>query len=78
MDVVPVLLVDFLPPLQVLQVVVTEFVSPHQPRPTLAAIVMGEVQVFPLPLDSFRSQLVVSVSADILAIAGPEPGRSGD
>jgi hypothetical protein len=41
-DVVPVVMVDFLPPVQVLQMVVTEFVSPHQPRPSLAAIVMGE------------------------------------
>ena len=41
--VVPVLMVDFLPPAQVLQMVVTEFVSPHQPRPSLAALVMGEV-----------------------------------
>ncbi|CAI7995428.1 Huntingtin [Geodia barretti] len=40
--VVPVVMVDFLPPVQVLQMVVTEFVSPHQPRPSLAAIVMGE------------------------------------
>ena len=42
-DIVPVLMVDFLPPVQVLQMVVTEFVSPHQPRPALAAVVMGEV-----------------------------------
>ena len=43
-DVIPVLLVEFLPPVEVLQMVVTEFVSPHQPRPSLAAMVMGEVQ----------------------------------
>ena len=42
-EVVPILMTDFLPPVQVLQMVVTEFVSPHQPRPTLAAMVMGEV-----------------------------------
>lgn len=34
---------DFLAPVEVLQMVVTEFVSPHQPRPTFAAMVMGEV-----------------------------------
>ena len=48
-DLVPILMVDFLPPVQVLQMVVTEFVSPHQPRPSLAAVVMGEVSCACLP-----------------------------
>ena len=39
-ELIPVLITDFFPPVQVL---LTEFVSPHQPRPTLAAVVMGEV-----------------------------------
>ena len=42
-DLIPVLITDFFPPVQVLQMVVTEFVSPHQPRPTLAAVIMEEV-----------------------------------
>ena len=44
-DVLPQLVVDFLPPMEVLQTVVTEFVSPHQTRPELAACVMAEVPV---------------------------------
>ena len=42
-DILPQLIVDFLPPMEVLQTVVTEFVSPHQTRPELAACVMAEV-----------------------------------
>lgn len=41
--VLPQLVVDLLPPLEVLQTVVSEFVSPHQTRPQLAARVMAEV-----------------------------------
>lgn len=43
MDVLPQLMVDFLPPLEVLQTVVNEFISPHQSRPELAAVVMAKV-----------------------------------
>ena len=39
----PQLTVDFLSPMEALQTVVSEFVSPHQPRPQLAARVMAEV-----------------------------------
>ena len=42
-DVLPQLIVDFLPPMEVLQTVVNEFISPHQSRPELAAVVMAEV-----------------------------------
>lgn len=42
-DLLPQLVVDFLPSMEVLQTVVTEFVSPHQTRPHLAACVMAEV-----------------------------------
>lgn len=42
-DVLPQLIVDFLPPMEVLQTVVNEFISPHQSRPELAAMVMAEV-----------------------------------
>jgi len=41
-DLLPQLVVDFLPSMEVLQTVVTEFVSPHQTRPHLAACVMAE------------------------------------
>ena len=44
-DILPQLVVDFLPPTEVLQTVVTEFVSPHQTRPKLAACVMAEVHL---------------------------------
>lgn len=44
-DVLPQLIVDFLPPMEVLQTVVNEFISPHQSRPELAAMVMAEVRV---------------------------------
>lgn len=43
MDVLPQVMVDFLPPLEVLQTVVNEFISPHQSRPELAAVVMTKV-----------------------------------
>lgn len=42
-DILPQLIVDFLPPMEILQTVVNEFVSPHQSRPELAAVVMAEV-----------------------------------
>ena len=42
-DVLPQLMVDFLSPMEVLQTVVNEFISPHQSRPELAAVVMAEV-----------------------------------
>ncbi len=44
-DVVPQLIVDFLLPLEALQTVVSELVSPHQTRPQFAACVMAEVSV---------------------------------
>ena len=43
MDILPQLIVDFLPPMEVLQTVVNEFISPHQSRRELAAVVMAEV-----------------------------------
>ena len=45
-DLLPQLIVDLLPPTEVLQSVVTEFVSPHQSRPELAAQVMAEVSAY--------------------------------
>ncbi len=45
MDVVPQLIVDFLLPLEALQTVVSELVSPHQTRPHFAACVVAEVRV---------------------------------
>lgn len=44
-EVLPQLIVDFLPPMEILQTVVNEFISPHQSRPELAAMVMAEVSV---------------------------------
>ena len=32
-DILPQVVIDFLPPMEVLQTVVTDFVSPHQSRP---------------------------------------------
>ena len=43
-DVIPQLLVDFLLPMEALQTVVSEFVSPHQTRPHFAAHILGEVK----------------------------------
>jgi hypothetical protein len=71
--IVPVLMTDFLPPVQVLQMVVTEFVSPHQPRPTLAAMVMGET--FSLLLEQKLADLVadwVLLSMDSCVQQEPE------
>ena len=61
----PQLTVDFLSPIEALQTVVSEFVSPHQPRPQLAARVMAEVSVWvlvPLLLVSFTHILSLSLS----------------
>lgn len=45
-DILPKIIIDFLPPMEVLQTVVTDFVSPHQSRPRLAASIMAEVCLF--------------------------------
>ncbi len=42
-DILPQVIIDFLPPMEVLQTVVTDFVSPHQSRPQLSASIMAEV-----------------------------------
>ena len=42
-DILPDLIVDFLPVVEALQTVVTAFVSPHQTRPELAASVLNKV-----------------------------------
>lgn len=42
-DILPQVIIDFLPPMEVLQTVVTDFVSPHQSRPRLSASIMAEV-----------------------------------
>ena len=42
-DILPKIIIDFLPPMEVLQTVVTDFVSPHQSRPRLSASIMAEV-----------------------------------
>ena len=42
-DILPDIIVDFLPPMEVLQTVVTDFVSPHQTRPSLSAAIMNKV-----------------------------------
>ncbi len=44
-DILPDLIVDFLPVMEVLQTVVTDFVSPHQTRPELAAAVLNKVYI---------------------------------
>ena len=41
--IMPQLIVDFLSPMEVLQLVVTDFVSPHQTRPQLSGTIMAEV-----------------------------------
>lgn len=44
-NVLPQVIMDFLSPMEVLQTVVTGFVSPHQTRPQLSAMVMAEVSM---------------------------------
>lgn len=41
-DILPKIIIDFLPPMEVLQTVVTDFVSPHQSRPRFSASIMAE------------------------------------
>lgn len=50
LDILPQIIIDFLPPMEVLQTVVTDFVSPHQSRPQLSASIMAEVRLICIPI----------------------------
>lgn len=67
---------DFMTPVEVLQMVVTEFVSPHQPRPIFAAMVMGEVGESSGGMGYLSSSSVYVV--DLLIVAGTQAGGPSD
>ena len=78
MTILPQVIIDFLPPMEVLQTVVTDFVSPHQSRPKLSASVMAEVGCTLLHLYHYSHVLGLCKTVAVVFFVFDQKWSSGD